>query len=120
MWGGKAMIVGERTIGAGGGLEAGSKGFALPDSDFSISASESFAFFDPRGELKAGETSETLLLDQVAADRFGPSRERPFATQGVGMRPDVESKSTLADLRDGGQAQVARAIMILRERGMLK
>jgi C-terminal processing protease CtpA/Prc len=120
MWGGKAMIVGERTIGAGGGLEAGSKGFALPDSEFSISASESFAFFDPRGELKAGETSETLLLDQVAADRFGPSRERPFATQGVGMRPDVESKSTLADLRDGGQAQVARAIMILRERGMLK
>lgn len=119
MWGGKAMVVGERTIGAGGGLEAGSKGFALPNSEFSVSASESFAFFDPRAELKDGETNEKALLDRVAAEGFAPSRARPFATQGVGMRPDVESKSTLADLRDGGRAQIVRAILALRERGML-
>ncbi|WP_167759860.1 S41 family peptidase [Massilia horti] len=120
MWAGGAAIVGERTIGAGGGLEAGSKGFALPNSDFNVSASESFAFFDPRGELKAGEASETVLIDKVAADRFAPSRARPFAIQAVGMRPDVECKSTLADLRDGGQAQIVRAISVLRARGMLK
>ncbi|HEY0026799.1 MAG TPA: DUF4440 domain-containing protein [Allosphingosinicella sp.] len=120
MWAGNATIVGERTIGAGGGLEAGSSGFALPNSEFSVSTSESFAFFDPRGVLKAGEVSETQLIDQVAADRFAPSRARPFATQGAGMRPDVESRSTLADLRDGGRAQVARAVGDLRERGMIK
>jgi ketosteroid isomerase-like protein len=120
MWGGKATIVGERTIGAGGGLEAGSKGFVLPNSQFSVSSSESFAFFDPRGELKAGEASEARLLDQVATDCFAPSRARPFATQAVGMRPDVESKSTLADLRDGGKAQIVRAVLVLRERGTLK
>lgn len=120
MWAGNAVLVGERTIGAGGGLEAGSKGFALPNSNFSVSTSESFAFFDPRGELKAGEASETLLIDKVSVDRFAPSRARPFATQAVGMRPDLESKSTLADLRDGGQAQVVRVINVLRKRGMLK
>jgi hypothetical protein len=120
MWAGGATVVGERTIGAGGGLEAGSKGFALPNSEFSVSTSESFAFFDPRGELKGGEASEAALIDKVATERFAPSRMRPFVIQAVGLRPDVESKSTLADLRDGGQAQIARAVSILRARGMLK
>jgi C-terminal processing protease CtpA/Prc len=120
LWAAKAVIVGERTIGAGGGLEFGSKGLALPNSNFNVVASESFAFFDPRGELTAGESSETGLVDKVAEDQFAPSRTRPFAIQAVGMRPDVESKSTLADLRDGGQAQIVRSIRVLRERGMLK
>jgi len=120
MWAGNALLVGERTIGAGGGLEAGSKGFALPNSNFNVSASESFAFFDPRGELQAGEANETALLEKVSIDRFAPSRTRPFATQAAGMRPDLESKSTLADLRDGGRAQIERALQALRERGLLK
>lgn len=120
MWIAKAVIVGERTIGAGGGLEFGSKGFALPTSIFNIVASESFAFFDPRGELTAGEASETGLIDKVTADRFAPSRARPFAIQAVGMRPDVEIKSTLADLADGGKTQIVQAISILRVRRMLK
>lgn len=119
LWAGNATLVGERTIGAGGGLEAGSKGYALPNSDFSISASESFAFFDPDSELKTGEADEKALIALVAADRFAPSRARPFATQAVGMRPDVESESTLADLRDGGQAQIVRTINALREQGLL-
>lgn len=91
----------------------------MPNSDFSISASESFAFFDLDSELKTGEADEKALIALVAADRFAPSRARPFATQAVGMRPDVESESTLADLRDGGQAQIARTINALREQGLL-
>jgi C-terminal processing protease CtpA/Prc len=115
MWAGGATIVGERTIGAGGGLDAGSQGFPLPDSDFRIAASESFAFFDPRGELQSGEASEIGLVDLVTADGFAPSRDRPFATQAVGMRPDLESYSSLRDLLDGGRAQIVRAISELRE-----
>jgi len=120
LWAAGATLVGERTIGAGGGLEAGSQGFALPGSDFRVTTSESFAFFDPSGDLAPGEVDEASLIDTVSTDTFAPSRARPFATQAVGMRPDVQSDSTLADLHDGGQAQIIRALSAMRERGTLR
>ena len=62
--------------------------------------SGNFTFFDAGLTLKDGTANEQSLIDGVARDAFAPSRTRPFAIQSVGLRPDVDSPSTRADLRD--------------------
>jgi C-terminal processing protease CtpA/Prc len=115
LWASGALVVGERTIGAGGGRDAEAQGFALPKLAFQVKTSGNFTFFDCGATLEEGETPEKGLIDLVAQDRFSPSRRRPFAIQSVGLRPDLGSPTTLADLRDGGLAQVKRAIALLRK-----
>ncbi len=115
MWAAGATVAGERTIGAGGGFEAGSPGFSVPGTGYNIRTSGNFTFFDPTAAaLKAGAMDETALVDVVSADRFAPSHKRPFAIQAAGLRPDLRSDSTLSDLRDGGIAQVGRIVAGLR------
>jgi hypothetical protein len=120
LWGGGATVAGERTIGAGGGLDSQSKGWALPASAYSVRASGNFTFFDSTTTLAAGDTAEGPLIDLVAQDGFAPSRVRPFAIQSVGLRPDLETSSTLDDLRDGGIAQIRRIVGMLKERKILR
>lgn len=119
LWSGGAIVVGERTIGAGGGRDADAKGFELP-SGIRVLVSGNFSVFDPAGQLAAGELPEQRWIDQVAADRFARSRTRPFAIQGVGVIPDLASHSSLADLRDGGVAELQRAIAQLRAARQLR
>ncbi len=110
LWTSGATIAGEHTAGAGGGLDYDAKGFPLPASGFSVRMSGNFTLFDPALHLNEGDWSEMALVAQVAADRFGPSRERVFAFQSVGFRPDIVAPTTLADLGDGGMAQAQRII----------
>lgn len=102
LWSSGALVVGERTIGAGGGRDAHSKGVTLGSSGYRVLASENFTFFDQSYTLQEGEVSESALLEQVAADQFAPSRKRPFAIQSVGVRPDIAQKTQLSDLKGGG------------------
>jgi hypothetical protein len=119
LWSAGAVVVGERTIGAGGGRDANEKGFELPGLGTSVKLSGNFTFFDAGKALKEGRTGEQALVDLVAQDAFAPSRTRPFAIQSVGLRPDLESASTRADLLDGGLAQLTRAIRVLKVRKAL-
>jgi hypothetical protein len=114
LWHAGAIVVGERTIGAGGGLEFNSQGFTLPRSGLKVRMSESFTLFDGSGTLENGEVSESRILDLVSQNDFAPDRTRPFAIQAAGLPPDLESRTTIDDLRDGGLAQVQRAIALLR------
>ena len=114
LWASGATVIGERTIGAGGGRDATEQGFELPGLEARVKLSGNFTFFDAGGALKDGLANEQALLDVVAQDGFAPSRTRPFAIQSAGLRPDVDSPSTAADLRDGGRAQLARAIRSLQ------
>jgi hypothetical protein len=120
LWSGGAIVAGERTIGAAGGLDSTSKGFALPGTGYAIKASGNFTFFDSTTTLHAGETAESALVDLVAQERFAPSRARPFAIQSVGLRPDLEMASTVDDLHDGGLAQVSRMVAALEARKLLR
>ncbi len=115
LWASGAMVVGENTMGAGGGFEFnGSAGIDLPDSGFHVRTSGNFTVFDPKARLADGDVAEEAIVAQVAADAFAPSRDRPFAIQSVGLRPDLPVSTTLADLRDGGVAEIAAAIVKLR------
>lgn len=114
LWHAGAIVVGERTIGAGGGLEFNSQGLTLPRSGLKVRMSESFTLFDGSGTLENGEVSESRILDSVSQNDFAPDRTRPFAIQAAGLPPDLESRTTIDDLRDGGLAQVQRAIALLR------
>jgi len=120
MWAGGATVAGERTVGAGGGFELGAPGFALPGLGLNVRTSGNFTFFDPVGALPTGMTDEKELVDRVSTDGFAPSHDRPFAIQAAGLRPDLMSSSTLADLRDGGVAEVKRIIADLSVRGVLR
>jgi C-terminal processing protease CtpA/Prc len=110
LWTSGAIIAGERTAGAGGGLDYDAKGFPLPTSGFSVRMSGNFTIFDPALHLNEGDWSEKDIVAQVTADRFGPSRERAFAFQAVGLRPDIVAPTTLSDLVDGGLAQAERIV----------
>lgn len=116
LWAAGATVVGERTIGAGGGRDANARGFELPGLRTMVKLSGNFTFFDASRTLKEGGADERALLDLVAQDGFAPSRTRPFAIQSVGLRPDLDSPSARADLLDGGLAQVTRAIRMLAAR----
>jgi hypothetical protein len=119
LWSAGAIVAGERTIGAGGGLEFGASGFQLPGSDFSVLISGNFTVIDPAGTLANGELGESALIDTVAQDRFAPSRTRYYAFQAVGVRPDIAMHSTLDDLRDSGVAMVGRIVAKAQAEGRL-
>jgi hypothetical protein len=111
LWGGGALLAGERSIGAGGGFDMNKdKGLALPRLGVNVRSSTNFTFFDASGTLHGGDYSEQALLAVVAQDGFAPSRTRAFAIQAVGMRPDLERPTSLEDLRDGGKAYVGRIV----------
>ncbi|MFC0154744.1 S41 family peptidase [Xanthomonas dyei] len=111
LWASGATIMGERTIGAGGGRDSQSQGVALGDSGYRALVSENFYIFDPTEELRAGEMDEATLVDRVAADGFHPSRTHPFATQSIGVVPDVPLAIDAADLSDGGRGLVLRGLV---------
>lgn len=119
LWGAHAIVVGERGIGGGGGLDSASGGFALAQSGFNVRFSGNFTFFDNSKRLKDGEVNEAALIDLVAQDGFAPSRTRPFAIQAVGLRPDLETQSSLNDLQDGGLSGLSSVIESLRKTGKL-
>ena len=121
LWASGAVVVGERTVGAGGGFEFGSlEGLALPDCGCTVRLSGNFTLFDPSGTLRAGERPEGPLVELVARDGFAPSRSRPFAIQGAGLRPDLTLATGLADLRDGGRAALVKALLALKSEGRLR
>ena len=119
LWGAGAAVGGERTVGAGGGFEFGSAGFDLPALGYAVRTSGNFTLFDTTGTLAAGDTDEKAMVEGVAADGFAPSRTRPFAIQAAGLRPDIADSTTLADLRDGGVAEVGRIITALKAQGKI-
>ena len=119
LWGAGAVVAGERTIGAGGGLDSEAQGFELPRLGFRVRTSGTFTVFDVTRALRAGETAEAPLLDPVARDGFAPSRTRPVAIQAVGVRPDLVAPTTLADLRDGGASWATGIVRRLGTQGEL-
>ena len=119
LWGAGVAVAGERTVGAGGGFEFGSSGFDLPVTGYAVRTSGNFTLFDSTGTLVAGDMDEEAMVNGVAADGFAPSRTRPFAIQAAGLRPDVADTTTLADLHDGGVAEVGRIITVLKAQGRL-
>ncbi|MFC5435101.1 S41 family peptidase [Rhodanobacter umsongensis] len=111
LWASGATVVGEPTVGAGGGFEFnGEPGTPLPGSGYAVRLSGNFSVFDPAGTLAEGEHAEGALVDMLAQDHFAPSRTRPFAIQSVGLRPDVALSTTLADLQDGGLSSLVKAL----------
>jgi hypothetical protein len=111
LWASGATVVGEQTVGAGGGFEFNGKpGTPLPGSGYVVRLSGNFSVFDPAGTLSEGEHDEGALVDMLAQDHFAPSRTRPFAIQSVGLRPDVVLGTTVVDLRDGGQRSLVKAL----------
>jgi C-terminal processing protease CtpA/Prc len=120
LWASGATVVGERTVGAGGGFEFnGEPGTPLPHSGYAVRLSGNFSVFDPSGTLAEGEHAEGALIDMLAQDHFAPSRTRPFAVQCAGLRPDRELTTTLADLRDGGKARLAKVLAQLKAKQLL-
>jgi C-terminal processing protease CtpA/Prc len=115
LWASGATVVGESTVGAGGGFEFnGEPGTPLPGSGYAIRLSGNFSVFDPAGTLTEGEHAEGTLIDMLAQDHFAPSRTRPFAIQSVGLRPDLSLITKLADLRDGGQGSLCKVLVQLK------
>lgn len=114
LWAAGATVVGERTVGAGGGFEFDAKGFTLPASGFGVRASGNFTLFDPKGALHDGDWPEAALIDTIAADGFAPSRVRPVAIQSAGLRPDIRLNTTRADLNDKGIGEITRALETMR------
>ncbi len=120
LWSSGAIVVGESTAGAGGGFEFnGGAGIDLPASGLRVRISGDFTVFDPKAQLADGDVAEEAIVAQVAADGFAPSHDRPFAIQSVGLRPDMPTATTLADLRDGGVAELDTAIAKLRDQHRL-
>ncbi|TPG05940.1 hypothetical protein EAH88_14985 [Rhodanobacter glycinis] len=120
LWASGATVVGERTVGAGGGFEFnGEPGTPLPGSGYAARLSGNFSVFDPAGTLGEGAHDEAALVDMLARDHFAPSRTHPFAIQSVGLRPDFALSSTLADLRDGGRSSLAKVLVQLKAKHQL-
>jgi hypothetical protein len=84
LWHSGAIVVGERTIGAGGGLEFNSQGFTLPGSGLKVRMSENFTVFDGSGTLANGEFSESRLVDLVCSERLRAGPCAPFRHSGGG------------------------------------
>jgi C-terminal processing protease CtpA/Prc len=119
LWASGAVVMGERTVGAGGGFEYGAQGQAWGDSGYTVRVSGNFTVFDPTARLRAGDMAESEFVSLVSQDRFAPSRARPFAIQAVGFRPDLEATTTIDDLRDQGRAALHRGLDQARRRRML-
>ncbi|MBV1775092.1 hypothetical protein KSF73_05115 [Burkholderiaceae bacterium DAT-1] len=111
LWSAGALIVGERTIGAGGGRDAASQGITLPEHGYRVLTSENFTVFEQGSTLNAGDMNERELVDLVSQDQFAPSRIRPFAIQSVGIRPDIVQRTHLADIKDGGLKGLINTLM---------
>lgn len=120
LWSTGAPVVGETTVGAGGGFEVHSEGFLLPASGMRVRVSGNFTLFAPAGRLHDGDWSEKVLVDIVSQDGFGPSRKRAFAIQSVGLRPDAALSTSVSDLQDGGVARLTEGIAALRASGALR
>ncbi|MGI8839571.1 MAG: S41 family peptidase [Caulobacteraceae bacterium] len=118
MWASGALVIGERSVGAGGGRDYASKGFPLGSSGYNLLISGNFTIFDPTGEWRPGEMAEARFVDRVAAERFAPSRDRPFGIQAVGLKPDIETPTRLGDLRDAGRSALGRGIAIAMKKGV--
>lgn len=115
LWASGATVIGERTVGAGGGFEFnGEPGAPLGGSGYAVRLSGNFSVFDSTGSLSEGDHPEAALVDMLAQDHFAPSRTRPFAIQSAGLRPDVALDTKLTDLRDGGQASLAKVLARLK------
>jgi hypothetical protein len=110
LWAAGAVTVGERTVGAGGGRDAGSTGFTLPQSGLGVKYSANFSVFDQGTRLAVGEIPESTLLDLITQQNFAASRTRPFTIQSVGLQPDIMLRTTAADLADGGVDAVGRIV----------
>lgn len=119
LWGAGAIVAGERTIGAGGGFEFGSAARPLPQSGYAVRISGNFTLFDGTGTLHDGNIDEAHVIDTISTDHFAPSRERYFAIQAAGMRPDIAAPSTASDFADGGIGQVGRIVAQLQAQGKL-
>ncbi|MEW6369448.1 MAG: S41 family peptidase [Pseudomonadota bacterium] len=119
LWATGAVVVGERTIGAGGGRDSAATGFLLPRSGLRVNYSGNFSVFDHQAAIKPGEIGESTLIDLISRDGFAPSRTHPFAIQAVGMRPDLALPTTADDLGDGGLAAVKRMMRELIQRKLL-
>ena len=121
LWVAGFPVLGETTMGAGGGYEFdGPSSFALPESGFSVRASAVFSIFDPVGALAPGKHPEQALVEQITADNFRPSRTRPFAIQSVGFTPDLRLEPRTRDLQDGGLSELRAAIAALVSEARLK
>jgi C-terminal processing protease CtpA/Prc len=119
LWATGAVVVGERTIGAGGGRDSAATGFLLPQSGLRVNYSGNFSVLDNDRTVQAGEIKELTLIDLISQDNFAPSRTRPFAIQAVGMRPDLPVPTTAADLADGGATAIKRLMAKLVEHKLL-
>lgn len=110
LWAGGATVLGERTIGAGGGRDSASRGIPMGASGYRALVSESFYVFDPTGELQEGTMDESILVERVSAEAFAPSRRRPYMTQAIGVLPDVPLATRGRDLLDGGRGLLERGV----------
>lgn len=86
-----------------------------------ISLQRPIVVLDDGGTRSAGEfmaswlwEAGAIVVGETTAGAFEPSRSRPFAIQSLGLRPDLAMATTLADLREGGVAQVKAAVATLR------
>ena len=111
LWAAGATVLGERTVGAGGGRDSVSTGIAVGTTRYKALVSENFYVFDPKSELRPGDVDEVQFVERVAADRFAPSHRRPYTTQAVGVLPDVALTIGTGDLRDGGRDLLSRGIV---------
>jgi hypothetical protein len=119
LWATGAVVVGERTIGAGGGRDSAATGFLLPRSGLRVNYSGNFSVFDHNGTMKSDEIDESTLIGLISQNGFAPSRTHPFAIQAVGMQPDLLLPTTAEDLADGGVAAIKRMMPQLVQRNLL-
>ncbi len=89
LWVAGATVLGERTVGAGGGRDSVSAGIPIGKTRYKALVSENFYVFDPKSDLQPGDMDEVDFVERVAADRFAPSHRRPYTTQAVGVLPDI-------------------------------
>ncbi|MDF4004461.1 S41 family peptidase [Luteibacter sp. PPL552] len=117
LWTAGATVIGERTVGAGGGRDADSAGFDVGNSGYRALISGEFEVFDPSDSLRPGDMKETAYVDLVARDHFAPSRKKPFSIQGVGLIPDVTMPTGKDDLHDGGRSALVRGVQSAIKQG---
>ncbi len=110
LWAAGATVIGEPTVGAGGGRDVGARGIPLPRSGLHVLVSGNLTIFDPSGSFHDGDWAEAEVIARLTDRGLQPGRGAPFAIQSTGMRPDIELHTTLGDLRDGGVAGLRAAI----------
>jgi C-terminal processing protease CtpA/Prc len=58
LWAAGSPVIGERTIGAGGGFEVGSQTFVEPQTGMGVRISGNFTLLDPTRQLREGEMKD--------------------------------------------------------------